>query len=104
MVADHATTLDPVPYLEKVRAPVLALSGERDLQVPKGNLGLIERALKRGKNTDATVQLIPGVNHLFQHCTIGVPTEYATIEETFAPDALQLITEWLVARTAALRK
>src|SRR5262249_20284181 len=74
--------LDPVPYLEKVRVPVLALSGERDLQVPKDNLPILERAFQRGKNRDATVKLIPGVNHLFQHSKTGVPSEYATIEET----------------------
>jgi uncharacterized protein len=44
------------------------------------------------------------VNHLFQHCKTGAPSEYATIEETFAPEALQLVTDWIVARTAALRK
>lgn len=96
--------LDPVPYLEKVRVPVLALSGERDLQVPRDNLPILERALQRGKNRDATVQLIPGVNHLFQHCKTGAPGEYTAIEETFAPEALQLITDWIAARAAALRK
>jgi pimeloyl-ACP methyl ester carboxylesterase len=96
--------LDPAPYLEKVRVSMLALSGERDLQVPKDNLPSLERALQRAKNRDATVKLIPGVNHLFQHCTTGAPTEYATIEETFAPEALQLVTEWIAARTAGLGK
>lgn len=96
--------LDPVPYLEKVRVPVLALAGELDLQVPKDNPPIIERALRRGKNRDATVQLIPGVNHLFQHGKTGAPFEYGTIEETFAPEALQRITDWVVARAAALRK
>lgn len=96
--------LDPVPYLEKLRVPVLALSGERDLQVLKDNLPILERALRRAKNHDATVTLIPGVNHLFQHCKTGAPGEYGGIEETFAPEALQLITDWITARTAALRK
>ncbi len=96
--------LDPVPYLSRVRVPVLALSGERDLQVPKDNLPLLERAFQRGGNRDATVKLLPGINHLFQHCTTGAPGEYSTIEETFAPEALQLVTDWLAAHAAALRK
>ena len=96
--------LDPVPYLEKVRVPVLALSGELDLQVPRDNLPILERAFRRGKNRDATVQLISGVNHLFQHTRTGAPSEYGTIAETFAPEALQLITDWIAARGAALRK
>jgi len=96
--------LDPVPYLEKVRVPVLAMSGERDIQVAKENLALIERALSRGKNRDATIKLVPGINHLFQHCITGLPGEYSTIEETFAPEALQLVTDWITARAEALRK
>jgi uncharacterized protein len=96
--------LDPVPYLEKVRVPVLALSGELDLQVPKDNLPILERGFQRGKNRDATVKLIPGVNHLFQHTRTGAPSEYSAIEETFAPEALQLVTDWIVSRAAALRR
>ncbi|HEY0481290.1 MAG TPA: alpha/beta fold hydrolase [Kofleriaceae bacterium] len=96
--------IDPVPYLEKVHVPVLALAGERDLQVPKDNLPIIERALQHGKNRDATVKLIPGVNHLFQHSATGAPSEYGAIEQTFAPEALQLVTDWIVARAAALQK
>jgi hypothetical protein len=96
--------IDPVPYLEKVHVPVLALAGERDLQVPKDNLPIIERALQRAKNRDATVKLIPGVNHLFQHCKTGGIGEYGAIEETFAPEALQQITDWIAARAAAARK
>jgi len=99
-----ALALDPVPYLEKVRVPVLAVSGERDIQISKENLALIERALSRGKNRDATIKLVSGVNHLFQHCVTGLPGEYATIEETFAPEALQLVTDWTAARAAVLRK
>lgn len=96
--------LDPVPYLEKVRVPVLAMSGERDIQVSKENLTLIERALSRGKNRDATIKLVPGINHMFQRCVTGLPGEYGTIEETFAPEALQLVTDWITARAAGLRK
>jgi pimeloyl-ACP methyl ester carboxylesterase len=96
--------LDPVPYLAKVHVPVLALAGERDLQVPRDNLPVLERAFQRGGNRDATVVLIPGVNHLFQHTATGAPGEYSTIEETFAPEALRLVTDWIAARAAALRK
>jgi pimeloyl-ACP methyl ester carboxylesterase len=96
--------LDPAPYLEKVRVPVLAVSGERDIQVSRENLALIERALSRGKNRDATVRLIPGLNHLFQHCATGLPGEYGTIEETFAPEALQMVTDWIAAWAEAVRK
>ena len=96
--------LDPVPYLEKVRVPVLAIAGDHDLQVPKENLPLIDAALHRGKSPDITTRLIPGVNHLFQHTQTGAPSEYGSLEETFAPEAIQLVTSWIVDRTARLRR
>jgi hypothetical protein len=40
---------------------------------------------------------LPGLNHLFQHCTTGLPSEYSSIEETFAPEVLKLIDEWILA-------
>ena len=96
--------LDPIPYLTKVRIPVLAIAGELDIQVTKDNLPLIEAALRRAKNPDATAKLLPSLNHLFQHAKTGSPAEYAAIEETFAPEALQLISDWIVERATRLRR
>ena len=87
---------DPRPTLRKVKCPVLALNGEKDLQVPpKENLAAIESALKDGGNTQSTVKQMPGLNHLFQTCTTGAPSEYARIEETIAPAAVELIGDWV---------
>ena len=83
---------------------MLAISGENDLQVPKDNLPLIEAALRRGKNPDATVELFPGLNHLFQHSKTGLPAEYGSIEETFAPEALQRVCDWIANRAARLSR
>lgn len=89
---------DPVPTLQKVRVPVLALNGSLDLQVPpKEDLAAINTALK--DNTDVTVTELPGLNHLFQTAKTGSVTEYAVIEETIAPSALKLITDWVVAHS-----
>lgn len=88
---------DPAPTLKKVRCPVLALNGEKDLQVPpKENLSAIEQALKKGRNKSVTIKEFPGLNHLFQECTTGSPDEYAKIEQTFSPDALKFMTEWIL--------
>ncbi len=93
-------TYDPRPALGKVHCPVLALIGEKDLQVPpKENLPEIEKALKTGGNKDFTVKELPGLNHLFQSCKTGAISEYGQIEETFAPSALELIGDWIVKRT-----
>jgi fermentation-respiration switch protein FrsA (DUF1100 family) len=91
---------DPTVALRKVRCPVLAINGEKDLQVdPTQNLPPIEAALKAGGNTDYTVNELPGLNHLFQHCTTGAPSEYSTIEETMSPEVLELVAGWIGERT-----
>jgi pimeloyl-ACP methyl ester carboxylesterase len=93
-------TYDPRPALTKVHCPVLAVIGEKDLQVPpKENLAEIEKALKQGGNTHVTVKQLAGVNHLFQTCKTGVPSEYTQIEETIAPSALKEIGDWIVGQT-----
>ena len=92
--------IDPAPYLEKVTVPVLALVGEKDLQVPpKENLDLIEAALKKGGNKNYAVVLLPGLNHLFQTSRTGLPSEYGTIEETISPAALQTMSDWILKQT-----
>ncbi len=93
---------DPrVPLRKLKNTPVLALGGSLDLQVPATeNLGQIEKALKAAKNKDFTVQVMPGLNHLFQHASTGQVEEYGKIEETFAPEALQTISAWILNHTA----
>jgi pimeloyl-ACP methyl ester carboxylesterase len=87
---------DPRTTLEKVQCPVLALNGENDQQVPaKAHLSEIRLALEKGGNRHATVEEMPGLNHLFQTCKTGLPAEYGTIEETFAPAALKRIARWI---------
>jgi uncharacterized protein len=93
---------DPVPTLKRVKCPVLAINGEKDLQVPpKENLKAIDEALKAGGNKDYVVKEMPGLNHLFQTCKTGSPTEYGQIEETISPVALTTIGDWILAHTKA---
>jgi dienelactone hydrolase len=86
---------NPVPTLEKVKCPVLAIDGEKDLQVPPENLIAIKTALEKGGNKNVTTKLFPNLNHLFQDCNTGLPSEYSEIEETFSPAALDEITNWI---------
>ncbi|RJP65231.1 MAG: alpha/beta hydrolase [Ignavibacteriales bacterium] len=88
---------DPRPALEKVKCPVLALNGEKDIQVPpKENLSAIEEALKKGGNKKYKVIEFPGLNHIFQPCTTCSISEYAKIEETFSPMVLGIMTDWII--------
>jgi uncharacterized protein len=90
-------TFDPRPTLAKVRCPVLAVNGDKDLQVPpKENLAEIRKALQQAGNKQVTIKELPGLNHLFQTCRTGTVAEYALIEETIAPAALKVIGDWVV--------
>jgi uncharacterized protein len=94
-----ALTFDPREALRQVRAPVLALNGSLDLQVPHDqNLPEIEGALREAGNPDVTVRMLPGMNHLFQRAETGTVDEYVRIEETMAPEVLEIIREWIAAR------
>jgi pimeloyl-ACP methyl ester carboxylesterase len=87
-------------YLSEVRCPVLALNGDKDVLVSADdNAPLLSRSLKRGGNRDATVRVLPGLNHMFQTAKTGAMEEAGEIEETFAPSALQLLGDWIRART-----
>ena len=88
---------NPAIILEKVKCPVLAINGEKDLQVPaKVNLEAIKIGLEKGGNKKVTIKELPNLNHLFQECDTGSPDEYATIEQTFSPIALTEITNWIM--------
>lgn len=94
------TMYDPAPTLAKVTCPVLALNGELDTQVIASlNLPPIVKALEAGGNRDYEVVKFPGLNHLFQTAKSGLPDEYARIEETMAPVALETIAAWILRHT-----
>ena len=87
---------NPIPALEKVKCPVLALNGSKDTQVPpKENLSAIKKALETGGNKNFKTVEQQGLNHLFQECESGSPAEYARIEQTFSPKALEEIWKWI---------
>ncbi|MDE0660797.1 MAG: alpha/beta fold hydrolase [Gammaproteobacteria bacterium] len=89
--------LDPRPSLERIKVPILALNGDLDLQVDADqNLGAIAAALAASGHTQATIRRLPGLNHLFQHAQTGLVEEYASIEETMAPEVLDLIRDWIL--------
>jgi len=91
---------DPALALEKVKCPVLAINGDKDLQVPsKVNLPAIEMALKKGGNKQVTTKEFPGLNHLFQECKTGSPSEYAGIDQTFSPVAMDFVAKWILSKT-----
>ncbi|NKB67466.1 MAG: alpha/beta fold hydrolase [Candidatus Latescibacteria bacterium] len=93
-------TYDPAPALEQVQCPVLAINGTLDVQVAHDdNLAGIEAALERGGNPDFTIETLPNLNHFFQTATTGAISEYPSLAETFAPLALERVSNWIRSRT-----
>jgi len=90
---------DPVNSLKRLKCPVLALNGEKDVQVAPENLEVIEKSIRLGGNDNVTVKEFPGMNHLFQTCKTGAMNEYATIEQTINPIVLEEISGWVLKQT-----
>jgi uncharacterized protein len=91
---------DPGPALQALRVPVLAFFGGADLQVPAGQNEPAMRTQLAG-NPDATVRTLPGLNHLMQPASTGGLDEYASIDTTIDPRALDLVRSWLTQRFPA---
>ncbi len=86
--------MDLRSILGKISVPVMALNGDKDTQVDcKLNLGALKVGLPNGIHN--VIREEAGLNHLFQHCTTGEASEYKTIEETFSPQVLAEMTEWI---------
>ncbi len=92
----HFINSDPAAVIEKVKCPILALNGSKDLQVTADeNLNGIKLAAEKGRNKKVTIKKMDGLNHLFQECTTGLPQEYGHIEQTMSPVALNEISGWI---------
>ena len=88
---------EPAPALAKVKCPVLALNGEKDVQViAQSNLAGIQAALQQGGNKAVQVEALAGLNHLFQPSKTGAVSEYAEIDITFDAGALHKISSWIL--------
>ena len=78
-----------------MRCPTLAIWGSNDVQIlPELNREKLLLAVERNQQLDASLVVIPGLNHLMQTCQTGLPEEYDQIEETVSPKALRVILDW----------
>lgn len=88
---------NPQIALEQTKCRVLAINGDKDLQVAsKANLKGIETSLKSGGNKDFKIVEMTNMNHLFQTTSSGKISEYGQLEETFSPKVLELMKDWIL--------
>lgn len=87
------------PFLAKVSVPTLAAIRSTDLHVPTDEyLAAMKKIFcQTGQQDLLTVRRLGGLNHLFKYSATGLPSEYASIEETFAPEVMALMAEWIHA-------
>lgn len=92
---DYFKSLDPRPYIAKIRCPVMAINGSKDVQVDATtNLEIIMQNLHKGKGN--VILKYDSLNHLFQKCETGMPAEYGAIEQTISPEVLADITNFIL--------
>jgi pimeloyl-ACP methyl ester carboxylesterase len=93
----YSISLDVISLYMNLDCPALLLFGGKDVQLnARTNMPLIEKAVNVNKKTNINIQLIEGVNHLFQTAGTGSEYEYIQIEETISPEVLKLIGEWIL--------
>lgn len=86
--------LDPSEAISKITCPVMAINGAKDFQVDcSENLGNIRKRLPESPKN--LIKSYEGLNHLFQNCSTGFPTEYASIKEDIAGQVLSDISSWI---------
>lgn len=86
---------DPQPALKQLNIPVLALNGSKDIQILPNSADLVKRMLQQSHSKNFHVEVLPGLNHLFQQCYYCVVAEYGQLEETFSAVALKKISDWI---------
>lgn len=93
----HFVGFDPERDIRKsARCAILALNGDRDVQVDADeHLGRLRKLLPHSRKL--TTKHYPDLNHLFQPCELGLVSEYATIETTISPEVLHDIAAWISA-------
>jgi hypothetical protein len=92
----------PRATLRAVEVPVLALYGANDRQIdPAAHRQAVEKALAAGASPPHTVQIFENLNHRLQPSATGGMSEYGRIPETFAPEVLTTLSDWIRAQTLA---
>lgn len=83
----------PLPYLEKLNCPVLAIYGEFDRTVPvQGNKDRLEKALR--KNHDVTIYVFPKGDHALLLSETGSIQEYFYLNQ-FVPGLFEMMVQWI---------
>lgn len=93
---------DPAHSIASTTCPVLVLNGTKDMQViASQNITAYREIISNNPNAKFEIHVLPGLNHLFQHCTTGHTSEYGQIEETISPEVLEIMKTFILTQTTS---
>jgi dienelactone hydrolase len=102
-VYELTMTYDPVPALEKLKIPVLAVWGAKDTYLPvPETIKVFERAMAEAGNRDYVVKLYPGGNHSMLVSETGSPSTGGK-ERSFVAGLWELKADWLLKHVGLLK-
>jgi dienelactone hydrolase len=94
---------DPVPALEKVKCPVLAVWGGLDTFVPvEKSVGVWRECLARAENEDVTLTVFPDGDHSLLDAKTGGLKEVARLKG-FVPGYFDMQKDWVLRRVRVPR-
>lgn len=87
---------EPSDFIKNVKCPVLAINGDKDLQVlASQNLPEWKRILENSGNENVTIKEFFNLNHLFQNSETGLPEEYENLNESFSTKVMEEMSIWI---------
>ncbi|MCC5908490.1 MAG: alpha/beta hydrolase [Balneolaceae bacterium] len=87
--------LEPAELITEVDVPIIAIFGEKDMQVSARSNSEVANRLVASVNVNLEIAEISGANHLFQSANTGMPSEYGMLENNFADEFLDVLLQWL---------
>ena len=90
-------------YLQKIHCPVLAVTGEKDIQVPPEDVEKVAAYVKG----EVEWKIVPGMNHILrhypgQHTMLNLIKEYKTVaDQPLSQELLDTIDHWLRNKTSS---
>jgi len=92
----HAFINDPLQVIRGVEVPVLIVQGEKDAQIGVRDAQYLAETLKRQYHGDATMQLLPEMDHwLRRPKAAGGFQEEERESDPMDPALIQLLTDWV---------
>ena len=89
-------TYDPLPILQNITVPVLALNGELDEAVPtKKSVPILESAFRKAGNKDFTIMVLPKAGHNFMETDRPYGAQEFVRKKRYVSGYWETIADWL---------